>query len=160
MKKHSNNPLERIEAELQEVDERTEILSDQVADLSRKIDQILGILTQEPVAQSATLQIHDSEGNILMPATLAVGATATAVFTEWSGLNGTGAKLPPVGAVSFASSDATIATVDPASGLVTAVGPGTATITGTDAGNGLTASDVVSDTPLVAQSATLVVTAN
>jgi hypothetical protein len=111
-------------------------------------------------AESATLTFTDSKGNPIMPATLAVGATATAVYQEWSGLNGTGAKLPSAGPVAFTSSDVTIATVDPASGLVTAVGPGTATITGTDATNGLSASDVVSDTPLVAQSATVVVTAN
>jgi uncharacterized protein YjdB len=111
-------------------------------------------------AVSATLTISDSKGNKLMSATLPVGNTATAVFQEWSGPNGTGAKLASAGAVSFVSSDPTIATVDSASGLVTAVAVGTATITGTDAANGLTASDSVSDTPLVAQSATLVITPN
>ena len=95
-----------------------------------------------------------------MPATLQVGQTATAVLHEFSGPNGTGVELPPVGPVSFSSSDDTIATVDPTSGLVTAVAAGTATITGTDAGNGLSASDVVSDTPVVAQSATLTLTVN
>jgi len=132
--------------------------------IERKLDQDIAldkqILAGQGKAVSATLQIEDSKGNRIMPATLAVGATATAVFQEWSGPNGTGVKVAPIGAVSFSSSDPTIATVDPASGLVTAVGPGTATITGTDAGNGLSASDSVSDTPLVAQSATLVVTAN
>ncbi len=93
-----------------------------------------------------------------MPATLPVGGTATAVLHEFAGLNGTGAELAPVGPVSYTSSDSSIATVDSASGLITAVAPGVATITGTDAGNGLTASDSVSDTPLVAQSATLVIT--
>ena len=130
--------------------------------IANSLEELVRLLTRlsEPRAQSATLQIQDSKGNKIMPATLTIGATATAVFQEWSGLNGTGAKLPPVGAVSFTSSDPSIATVDATSGLVTAVGPGTATISGTDAGNGLTASDVVSDTPLTAQSATVVVTAN
>lgn len=95
-----------------------------------------------------------------MPATLAVGATATAVYQEWSGLNGTGSKMASAGPVVFSSSDPTIATVDAASGLVTAVAPGSATITGTDGTNGLEASDTVSDTAITAQSATLVVTAN
>jgi uncharacterized protein YjdB len=95
-----------------------------------------------------------------MPATLQVGQTATAVFTEFSGLNGTGVVVAPIGPVVFSSSDPSIATVDPASGLVTAVAPGAATITGTDQGNGLTASDSVSDTPLVAASATLVISPN
>jgi uncharacterized protein YjdB len=95
-----------------------------------------------------------------MPAQLAVGATATAVFKEFTGPNGTGAEIAPIGPVGFVSSNLTIATVDPASGLVTAVAPGTATITATDAGNGLNASDSVSDSPLLAVSATLVITAN
>lgn len=95
-----------------------------------------------------------------MPATLQVGQTATAVFTEFSGPNGTGVVVAPIGPVSFSSDHPEIATVDPTSGLVTAVAPGTATITGTDAGNGLSASDSVSDQPLVAQSATLVITPN
>lgn len=95
-----------------------------------------------------------------MPATLTVGQTATAVYQEWSGPNGTGSKLASAGPVAFTSSDPTIATVDPASGLVTAIAPGTATITGTDATNGMSASDSVSDTPLKAQSATLVITPN
>ena len=94
-----------------------------------------------------------------MPATLTIGQTATAVFKEFSGPNGTGVVVAPVGAVTFVSSDPTIATVDPA-GIVTAVAAGAATITATDAGNNLSASDSVSDTPLTAQSATLTITAN
>jgi trimeric autotransporter adhesin len=93
-----------------------------------------------------------------MPATLPVGSTATATLVEWTGPNGTGSQIAPIGPVTYSSSDPTIATVDANSGLVTAVAPGTATITGTDAGNGLSASDSVSDTPLVAASATLVIT--
>jgi len=95
-----------------------------------------------------------------LPAQLNVGQTATAVFKEFTGPNGTGAEIAPIGPVSFSSSDSTIATVDTSTGLVTAVAPGTATITATDSGNGLSASDSVSDQPLVAVSATLVITAN
>lgn len=94
-----------------------------------------------------------------MPATLPVGKTAVAVLHEFDGLNGTGNELKPIGPVTFISSDPTIATVDANSGLVTAVAPGAVTITGTDGGNSLTASDTVSDTAVVAQSATLVITA-
>ena len=115
---------------------------------------------QPVVAQSLTVVFTNSKGQLPMPATLQVGATATAVAQEWSGPNGTGSKLAPAGVIAFTSSDPTIATVDPASGLVTAVGPGTATITGTDPVNNLSGSDTVSDTPLVAQSMTVVVTAN
>ena len=98
-----------------------------------------------------------------MPATILVGATATAVFTEFTGPGGTGVTIPPIGAVSFASDNAAVATVDPASGIATGVSAGTANISGTDAGNSLTASDVLTVTaapPPVAQSATLVLTAN
>lgn len=93
-----------------------------------------------------------------MPATLPVGGTAIAVLHEWTGPNGTGSEVPPIGPVSYSSSDSAVATVDPVSGLVTAIAPGTVTITGTDAGNGLSASDTVSDTAPVAASATLVIT--
>ena len=95
-----------------------------------------------------------------MPASLVVGKTATAVLHEWTGLGGTGTEVPPIGPVAYASSDSTIATVDMTSGLVTAVAPGTATITGTDAGNSLSASDSVTVTAPTAQSATLVITPN
>lgn len=111
-------------------------------------------------AKSLTVSFLDLKGQKLMPATLTIGQTATAVAQEWSAPNGTGVKLPPAGAISFASSDPTIATVDAASGLVTAVAAGAATITATDAANGLTGSDSVSDTPLTAQSLTVSVTAN
>ena len=136
--------------------------------LENKIDALLVGLNillveedeEEQVAKSAKLTFLDSKGNTLMPATLQIGQTATAVLNEFTGLNGTGAKIAPIGPVTFSSSDATIATVDPATGVVTAVGPGVATITGLDSGNGLSASDVVSDTPVVAQSATLTLTVN
>lgn len=94
-----------------------------------------------------------------MPATVLVGKTAQANWQEWSGPNGTGDKLPPAGAVTFSTSDGNIATVDPNSGLCTGVALGTATISGVDAANNLTASDVLTVAE-VAQSATLMLTAN
>jgi len=97
-----------------------------------------------------------------MPATLtAVGQTATSVYQEWDGPNGTGNPLPPAGPVSYASSDSSIATVDPSSGQVTAVANGTATISATDSANSLSASDIVTVaiSAATAVSATLVITA-
>ena len=96
-----------------------------------------------------------------VPATITVGKTATAQWQEWSGPNGTGDKLSPAGQVNFSSSDTNIATVD-ANGLVTGVAAGTATISGTDAANNLTASDslTVQAVQEVAQSATLTLVAN
>jgi hypothetical protein len=110
---------------------------------------------------SATLRIHTHHhrGDQDMPATLLVGKTAQAVWQEFSGPNGTGDKLPPAGALTFTSSDPTIATVDPSSGLITAVAIGTATISGVDAANNLTASDSLTDTE-VATSATLTIVPN
>lgn len=103
---------------------------------------------------SATLQIKGEK-----MATLLVGKTGQAQYQEWSGPNGTGDKLPSAGAVTFSSSNTAVATVDPNSGLVTAVALGTAVITGADAANSLTASDTVTVTE-VAQSATLTVVPN
>lgn len=120
-------------------------------EISQDVQKIRVILTPR---LSATLKI---KGETM--ATLLVGKTAQAVWQEFSGPNGTGDKLPPAGAVTYTSSDPAVATVDPSSGLVTAVAIGTATITGTDAANSLTASDSVTDTE-VAQSATLTVVPN
>lgn len=96
-----------------------------------------------------------------MPATIHVtGNGASSLFQEFTGPNGTGAPVKPIGPVTFASSDPTIATVDPNTGRCTAVAVGTTTITGTDAGNSLTASDTLTVVADTAQSATLTLTAN
>lgn len=116
------------------------------------------------LARSAVMTIGGSK----MPANIVVGGNgAKAVFTEFTGLAGAGNAIAPILTPVFSSSDETIATVDQ-SGNVTAVAPGTATISAIDNGNNLSASDTVTVTaavvtpppPPVAQSATLVVTAN
>lgn len=116
--------------------------------------EIAKILRQVLTAHSAKLLIGGNE----MPADILIGGTATAVLHEWTGPGGTGMEVAPIGPVTYASSDATIATVDPNSGVVTGVGPGVATITGTDAGNSLNAADTVTVSVPVAVSATLVIT--
>lgn len=98
-----------------------------------------------------------------MPAQIQVAGTATATFLEWSGAGGTGVQVPPVGAVTYSSDTPAVATVDPNTGIVTGVSAGTANISGADAGNSLTASDVltvVAAPPPVAVSATLTLVAN
>ena len=105
---------------------------------------------------SATLTIKQGGKSV---ATLLVGKTAQAMWQEFSGPNGTGDKLPPAGQVTFTSSDPAVATVDPNSGLITAVALGSVTISGVDAANSLTASDSLTDTE-VAQSATLTIVPN
>lgn len=145
-------------------------------DLVTLLREIRDILRRR--ARSATLVIHPThwdeeewmifeflseKGRRFMPATIQVGATATAVYKEWTGPNGTGDEIAPLAAPSFDSSDVIVATVD-GNGLVTGVAAGTATITGTDHNNNLSGSDTVTvegpPPPPVAQSATLVVTAN
>lgn len=122
------------------------------------LERILELLERSLGAHTAALKFYDAKGNLLMPATLTVGQKATAVLHEF--VTQGGAEVAPIGPVSYSTSDATIATVDATSGVVTAVAVGTATITGTDAGNGLSASDSVSDTALKATVATLVITPN
>ena len=128
-----------------------------VCDLAHSLAAIRVILTPR-LSASLTIKTHHHKGDT-MPATLLVGQTATAVWQEFSGPNGTGDKLPPAGAVTFTSDNAAVATVDPSSGLVTAVAMGSANVSGTDAANSLTASDSVTVTE-VAQSATLTVVPN
>lgn len=98
-----------------------------------------------------------------MPVTLDVGKTATAVFKEWTGPNGTGDEVPLTNPPIFQSDNGAVATVD-ANGVVTAVSGGTATISGHDTGNGLSASDTVTvnapPPPPTPVSATLTLTAN
>jgi hypothetical protein len=110
---------------------------------------------------SAQLRFVDEKGDLLMPATIKVGATASAVFTEFDGPNGTGNPVPAIGPVNFASDNQAVATVD-ANGLATGVGAGSANISALDGGNGLTASDVLTVEAVapVAVSATLALTAN
>ena len=128
-------------------------------DIRRKVELfdviILRMLTGKPFSAKLTIE------GVGMPATIQVGGTgAQAVFTEFDGLNGTGNVAQDGGPVAFASSNPAVATVDPASGAVTAVAPGTALISGTDSVNQLTASDTVTVTAGAPQSATLVLTAN
>jgi len=123
--------------------------------------EILHILNRP---QSATLTLQILSGATSMPKTVVSGGTGQAVFHEWSGPSGTGTELPLAGAVTFSSDNPAVATVDPAGGLITSVGPdGVANISGVDAANSLTGSDVFTVStppppPPVAQSATLTIT--
>jgi uncharacterized protein YjdB len=94
-----------------------------------------------------------------MPASIVVGgAGAKSVFTE---LDSAGNVVATTDTINYVSSDQGVATVD-ASGNVSAIGAGAATIAGTDATNNLTGSDVITVTAAVSvpTSATLVLTAN
>ena len=78
-----------------------------------------------------------------------------AQFTEFTGPLGTGIKVPPVGAVTFVSDHPEFVTVDTNSGQLAYIAAGVANITGTDAGNSLTASGSVTVSADVAVSAVL-----
>lgn len=125
--------------------------------IAADVKNIRDILSR--TAESATLTFRSES----MDATIQVGKTANAVFAEFDGPNGTGNQVPPTGAVSFASDNPSVATVDPTTGLCTGLAAGTANISGTDAGNGLQASAVLTVTAAgggTAQSATLTLTPN
>jgi hypothetical protein len=149
-KQHSNFLFQFFSAFFREL---REILAAQQAEIAL-LKQILEALKnlEGPSAQSAKGE--------LMPASIALnGHGAIFAFTEFDGLNGTGNMVPPIGVIAYASDNLAVATVD-ASGNVTAVGVGSANISGTDPGNGLTASDQLTVTPAIALSATGVLTAN
>lgn len=98
-----------------------------------------------------------------MPANIQVGGTATATYLEWSGPSGTGTQEAPVGTVSYASDNTSVATVDPVTGICTGISAGTANISGVDSGTNLSASDVltvVAAPPPPPASATLTLVAN
>ncbi|MGC2658836.1 MAG: hypothetical protein WA324_12835 [Bryobacteraceae bacterium] len=62
-------------------------------------------------------------------------------FLEFDGPNGTGGQVAPIGPLTYATADATTATVD-ANGNVTQLKAGTVVLTTSDS-NGLTASDTL-----------------
>ncbi len=82
----------------------------------------------------------------------------TAVYQEFDGLNGTGNRVPPVGAVTYTSDNPAVAAVDPSTGALVYVGAGTAVISASDNGN-FPASDTLVVVASVAQSATLTLVA-
>lgn len=93
------------------------------------------------------------DGDFSMPATFQIGVntSASAVLTEQPN--------PPVGPITYASDNPAVATIDPASGAITVVAAGVANISGTDAGNGVTASDSLTVlAAVVPQTGTLTIT--
>lgn len=120
-----------------------------------ELQSINVLLHRQFKAKSARLKFVNSQGDLLMPATIHVtGNGAQATFTEFTGPNGTGNQVAPVGPVVYSSDNTSVATVD-SNGLCNAVGIGTCNITGTDQGNSLTASDTLTVVADQAQSATL-----
>ena len=94
-----------------------------------------------------------------MPLTVALNSPtpsatiAPPAFLEFDGANGSGNQVAPVGPLTYSSASPSVATVD-ANGNVTQVAVGTAVLTTTDSGNGLSATDTLTVTD-AAVSATL-----
>lgn len=108
-------------------------------------------------AQSLILTITTPGGTFVgQPASLG-SAGGQASVQEYTGPNGTGAPEAPAGPIQYASDNPSVATVDPNSGVITSVAPGTANISATDTSNGLT-DTVAATVTLTAQSLVLTVT--
>lgn len=140
--------LELIELQLlrefkTQYDQDQKDLKNRIKFIDHELIEIIHLLHRP---QSATLTVLYNIPSVVgepMPKTVAPGGTGQAVFHEWSGPAGTGTEVPLEGAVTFASDNEAVATVDPATGAITSVGPeGAANISGVDAKNSLTASDV------------------
>lgn len=78
-----------------------------------------------------------------------------AALVEFDGPDGTGNVLPAIGATAYTSSDTSVATVDSVSGALAYLKAGTTTITGTNPGNGISASGILTVIPGLAISAQL-----
>jgi hypothetical protein len=108
--------------------------------IEQLFDIILLIATKQK-ALSATLYFRDSIGELLMNVTVHLNdAPLAAVQVEFDGPGGTGNIVPNIGPTSYTSSDPTVATVDPVTGNLAYLKAGVTTITGVNAGNGLTSS--------------------
>jgi hypothetical protein len=100
--------------------------------------------------QSATLRLQPNQPVLVggaMPKTIPIGGTASSVFQEWSGPNGTGQVVPDAGPIAYSSDNTAVATVDSNTGFATGVGAGTANISGKDTVDNLVGSDVLTVTP-------------
>lgn len=126
--------------------------------IDRRLTTIIEFLELEEIEERPKPAIS-AKGELMSASIHVNGNGATFTFTEFDGAAGTGNKVPPLQPIVYASDNPAVATVDSA-GQVAAIAAGTANISGTDPGNSLTASDMVTVTADVAVSATGVLTAN
>jgi len=128
----------------------------EIEEVERDVAEIKRILRQRKKAVSAVLFFEDSKGELSMDVTVHLNdSPLKAVQVEFDGPNGSGNSVPNIGPTSYTSSDPTVATVDPVSGFLKYLKAGVTTITGLNAGNGLTSSGVLSVISGLAQSAEL-----
>ena len=135
-------------------DQKIAEIEHELKEIRREIRHIIFRLNHPGIrARSATLTIGENMANVTVHIN---DIPKTAVFTEFSGPNGTGIKVPPSGTITFTSDNTGVVTVDP-TGQLAYIAPGTATISGTDQGTtpALTASGTVTVMDAAAQSAVL-----
>src|SRR6267142_919279 len=118
-------------------DRALERIADELSAISGLLRKLLNFLSRHAV--SAKLKFRTSKGEVMDLTAHVNDVPGTAVFTEFDGPNGTGNKVPPVGAVSFVSSDPSVATVDASSGALVYLKAGQTSISASDAGNSLSA---------------------
>lgn len=109
-----------------------------------------------PQLLSASLSITNDKGEPFMSLTVEVGQPWHAKQHEFTSATPDPTKEgTPPGPITYMSDTPTIASVDSTSGVGTAVSVGTATITGKDAGNGLTSSDTLTVVAATLKSASM-----
>lgn len=117
-----------------------------IAHSFREVVTILKVLDKSP--RSGKLGFKTSKGVSNMPISIPLGAPFTAVLTEQ---DASGNTVPDVGPVTYSSSNTAVANPDPVAGTGTGLSVGTATITGTDAGDNIVASDTLTVTDVATQ---------
>jgi Big-like domain-containing protein len=118
----------------------------QLERIERKIDRLIFLLIElirfaELKLATSAICVITTKGEIDMGQALTVHVNdvpGVASIQEFTGAAGTGTLVPPIGPVVFASDNPSVATVDPASGQLAYLTAGTANISATDQGNGLT----------------------
>ena len=126
-------------------------LETRIEQLEYGVERIIQLLEHRAVSLVSQITI----GGLSMgaPADIHLNSTTAQVtFAEFDGPNGTGNKVPPVGPVTFTSDTPATLTVDPATGKITPVAIGQATITTKDTGNGLSDTNLVTVSAATAQS--------
>jgi hypothetical protein len=109
--------------------------------IEHTLEEILDTLKEHfALSARATLTYSINGGNTMSALALVIGQLANPTYTE---LNAAGASVPPVGPVTYAADSSGAVSVDPNTGIVTAMSAtasgAVATVTATDAGNGLSA---------------------
>jgi hypothetical protein len=142
-----------ILSSLHRIEELLEAIFIEDSEIGQELRELLERHSHDAV--SSTLTFLNSKGETMDLTVHVNDKPGTAVYQEFDGANGTGNKLlPPMGAIVYASSDSTVATVDPSTGALAYLQSGTTTISASDRGN-LPASAVLTVVAAAAVSSTM-----